>query len=261
MANNLKSVLREIKLEGGFNFRDLGGYQTEDCRQVKSGMLFRSGNLSRLTESDREIVKQLGIKKICDLRGMDEVERFPDPIFEDTTWHHTPILSEEKMLGQVGDDPDFANQLKNTKPGELLIHLNQHMVSYKMAFQNVFKVLLTKPNQPLLFHCMAGKDRTGAVAAIILSILGVSREHILEDYLYTNQTLEKMAENFTEIGYNNLPNIDQAVLNALFEAREEYINALLDELDAKYGSIDIYTKVVLNLSKSEIELLKSHLLE
>ncbi|HWO77401.1 MAG TPA: tyrosine-protein phosphatase [Bacillus sp. (in: firmicutes)] len=257
----MKSLLREIKLEGGFNFRDLGGYQTNDGRTVKSGMLFRSGNLSRLTEADREIVKQLGIKKICDLRGMDEVERFPDPIFDDITWHHTPILSEEKMLGQVGDDTDFADQLRNTKPGELLMNLNHHMVTYKSAFQNVFKVLLTKPSQPLLFHCMAGKDRTGAVAAAILSILGVPREQILEDYLYTNETLEQMAENFTEIGYNNLPNIDQDVLDALFEARAEYIHAFLDGIDTKYGNIDLYAKEMLNLSEEDIKVLKSQLLE
>ncbi|MET3699582.1 protein tyrosine phosphatase [Bacillus oleivorans] len=257
----MKSVLREIKLEGGFNFRDLGGYQTKEGRTVRSGMLFRSGNLSRLTESDREIVKQLGIKKICDLRGMDEVERFPDPIIDDITWHHTPILSEEKMLGQVGDDTDFADQLRKTKPGELLMNLNQHMVTYKSAFRKVFQVLLTEPNHPLLFHCMAGKDRTGAVAALILRILGVPREKILEDYLYTNETLEQMAVNFTEIGYNDLPNIDQDVLDALFEARTEYINAFLDEIDAKYGNIDLYAKEFLGLSENDIKVLKSHLLE
>ncbi|MBM6616874.1 tyrosine-protein phosphatase [Bacillus suaedaesalsae] len=254
-------ILREIKLEGSFNFRDLGGYITENGSRLKRGMLYRSGNLSRLTESDLHIVSQLGINRICDLRGLDEIEKFPDPVLDGVTWHHTPILSDEQMLGQVGEHREFADLLRNTKPGELLINLNQHMVGFKQAFQKVFEVLLAEPKKPLLFHCMAGKDRTGAVAALILSILGVPRETILEDYLYTNETLEQLSANFQEIGYNNLPNIEQDVLDALFEARAEYIHTFLDELLAKYESIERYAKEFLGLSDEDIRVLKDSLLE
>ncbi|MFD2043386.1 tyrosine-protein phosphatase [Ornithinibacillus salinisoli] len=257
----MNDILRVIKLEGSFNFRDLGGYRTEDGRSIKRGMLYRSGNLSRLTENDLEIVNQLGIKKICDLRGLDEIERFPDPMLDGVVWHHTPILSDEQMLGQVGEHRNFADTLRNTKPGELLLTLNQNMVSFKQAFQKVFEILLTEPHSPLLFHCMAGKDRTGAVAAVMLRVLGVPREVILEDYLYTNETLEQMAANFQEIGYNNLPDIQQEVLDALFEARAEYINAFLDELEVQYGSINVYVQEVLGLSEDDLDLLKRNLLE
>ncbi|GAA0343950.1 hypothetical protein GCM10008967_37990 [Bacillus carboniphilus] len=257
----MKTVLREIKLEGSFNFRDLGGYQTVDGRRVKQGLLYRSGNLSRLTESDMEIIKPLGIKKICDLRGDDEVERFPDPLIAEAVWHHTPILSDEMMLGQVGEHTSFADQLRKTKPGELLLNLNKKMVSYRNAFRKVLDVLLTEPQTPLLFHCMAGKDRTGAVAALILSVLGVPRNVILEDYLYTNETLEEANANFYAIGYNDLPNIDQKVLEALFEARAEYIHAYLDELEAGFESAEVYAVEVLGLSLEDIDTLKSHLLE
>ncbi|MDL4839323.1 tyrosine-protein phosphatase [Aquibacillus rhizosphaerae] len=257
----MDKIMREIKLEGSFNFRDLGGYQTEDGRRVKHGMLYRSGNLSRLTASDLEIVNQLGIKKICDLRGADEIEKFPDPKFEGIIWHHTPILSDEQMLGQVGDHRDFAETLRNTKPGELLLSLNQNMVSFKQAFQKVFKVLLTEAHTPMLFHCMAGKDRTGGIAALLLYILGVPRQAITEDYLYTNETLEKMTKNFTEIGYNDLSDVDQDVLDALFEARVEYIDAFLDEIEARYENVEVYAKEVLGLADDDIDILKQHLLE
>jgi protein-tyrosine phosphatase len=253
--------LRVIELEGSFNFRDLGGYPTNEGKKVKKGMLYRSGNLSRLTEADKLIVTQLGIKKICDLRGHDEVALFPDPVLEDAKWHHTPILSDERMMGQVGDQADFADELRKTKPGELLLTLNKNVVSFKSALQKLFEVLLEEPDQPLLFHCMAGKDRTGAVAAIILNMVGVPRELIEEDYLFTNQTLEQMSEHFDAIGYNHLPNIDQEVLDALFEARKEYIHALFDELDAKYGSIELYAKELLGLTSEDIDILKEHLLE
>ncbi|WP_407270308.1 tyrosine-protein phosphatase [Radiobacillus sp. PE A8.2] len=257
----MQSTLREIKLNGSFNFRDLGGYETKDGRRVKRGILFRSGNLSLLTEDDLKVVNQLGIKKICDLRGVDEIDKFPDPILDGATWHHTPILSDEQMLGQVGEQTSFADVLRNTKPGELLLHLNQNMVSFKNAFQQVFKVLLTETHTPLLFHCMAGKDRTGAVAALTLSILGVSREIIVEDYLYTNETLTQMNTNFEKIGYNDLPNIDKSVLDALFEARAEYIDSFLDGIEANYGSVEMYSKEVLGLSDEAINLLRSNLLE
>lgn len=257
----MKIILREIKLEGSFNFRDLGGYETLDGRRVKQGLLYRSGNLSRLTDHDQKILKQLDIKNVCDLRGLDEVKRFPDPVFDDATWHHTPILPDEQVMGQVGAHQDFANMLRNTRPGEMLLNLNQRMVSYKKAFQNVFNVLLNDPQSPFLFHCMAGKDRTGAVAALMLSILGVPRETIEEDYLYTNATKAEAAAHFEAIGYNDLRDIDQEVLEALYEARAEYINTFLDEIESRYENTTTYTTEVLGLSKDELATLKRYLLE
>ncbi|MFS0864412.1 tyrosine-protein phosphatase [Fredinandcohnia sp. 179-A 10B2 NHS] len=257
----MTTAITEIVLTGTFNFRDLGGYITKEGRKVKKGMLFRSGNLSRVTEKDLETISHLNIQKICDLRGVDEIEKYPDPVIDDAVWYHTPILSDDKMMGQVGTHSSFADELRKTKPGELLLNLNKNMISFKTAFQNVFNVLLNEPHTPMLFHCMAGKDRTGAVAALILSVLGVTREDIHNDYLYTNETLEQMNANFEEIGYNDLPNIDQDVIDSIMEARVEYIEAFLNELEIQYGSADTYCKEVLGLSTEDIDVLKTHLLE
>ncbi|MEN2766309.1 tyrosine-protein phosphatase [Ornithinibacillus xuwenensis] len=256
----MEKLIQEYVLEGSFNFRDMGGYPTENGRSVKSGMLYRSGNINKLTEKDLELVKNLGIKKILDLRGLDEIDRFPDPSIEHAVWYHTPIISDDMLIDQVGEQTAFGDLLRNTKPGELLLTLNRNMVSYKKSFQKVFQLLLDEPDKPSLFHCMAGKDRTGVVSALILSVLGVSRELIIKDYLYTNQTLEKMAENFNEIGYNNLPDIEQDVLDALFEARVEYLQAFFEEMEMNYGSMDQYSKEVLGLTNEDIHKLKTHLL-
>ncbi|MGY3715931.1 tyrosine-protein phosphatase [Sutcliffiella cohnii] len=256
-----KTVINNLNVAGTINLRDLGGVQTKDGQMVKKGMLYRSGNLSRLTEAGEATLKELGIKKICDLRGIDETNKYPDPMMDGVAWFHTPLLAEEAALGNAGDHSSFVQELRNSKPGELLISLNKKMVHYKSSFQQVFKVLLTEPEKPFLFHCMAGKDRTGAIAALILSILGVSRESILQDYLFTNDASGDINTHFDEIGYNDLPNVDVAVLDALFEARVEYITTFLDEIDKHYGSIDNYTKEVLELSDEEIVLLKENLLQ
>ncbi|MCU9614855.1 tyrosine-protein phosphatase [Caldibacillus lycopersici] len=257
----MKNVLQVVPLEGCVNFRDLGGYMTKNGERVKSGMLFRSGNLSELTEADRSLLQQMGIQKILDLRGFDEIEKFPDPKINDCTWHHTPLFADGSELAQVDSDSSFADILRRTKPGELLLKKNQDMVTYKTSFQQIFQLLLDTPDSPTLFHCMAGKDRTGAIAALILAVLGVPRETIVEDYLYTNEVVDQLNAHFDRIGYNDLPNVEQAVIDALMEARKEYIDAFLDGIEITFGGIENYSKEVLNLSTEEITLLKQHLLE
>lgn len=252
-------VNREIILEGSFNFRDLGGYQTPEGYSVKRGQLFRSGNLSKLTEKDMELIVRLGIKNICDLRREDEIGRYPDPIFTDTRWNHIPVNPDRNVVSQVGDLGESSPNLN--EPGELLIYLNRKMVSYSGTFRKVFEILLEEPQAPMLFHCMAGKDRTGAVATLILSALGVSRDVIEEDYLYTNSTLDRMKAHFAGLeSYNRKP-VDQAVLDAMFEARLEYLHAFYDEVEKGYGSMDSYLKEAIGLTDRNISKLKAYLLE
>jgi protein-tyrosine phosphatase len=251
---------REIILEGSFNFRDLGGYQTLEGYSVKRGQLFRSGNLSKLTESDLEIISQLGIKNICDLRREDEIGRHPDPTLAGAVWNHVPVNSDRKVVSQVGDlgenGPDFS------KPGELLIFLNRKMAGYSGTYRRIFDILLTEPQAPMLFHCMAGKDRTGVVATLILSALGVSREVIEEDYLYTNTTLDRMKTHFAGLqSNNNHKQVDQAVIDAMFEARLDYLHAFFDEVEKGFGSMNSYLTEAIGLADRDFHQLKSHLLE
>lgn len=255
----MKSVIQEIRLEGSFNFRDLGGHQTRDGYSVKRGKLFRSGNLSKLTENDLNIVNQLGIKNICDLRREDESDQFPDPALLGAKWNHLPVNSDRKIVSQVGDLRE--HDLHMNKPGELLVFLNRKMAGYSGAFRKVFEILLAEPQAPMLFHCMAGKDRTGAVAALILSALGVSREVIEEDYLYTNTTLDRMKAHFAGLGVSNRRGMAQAALDAMFEARLEYIHAFFDELEQQFGGVDSYLKEKIELTDRDFDVLRKYLLE
>ncbi len=257
----MEQVLREVHLEGTFNFRELGGYPTSDGRRVKSGILFRSGNLSRLTEQDFVTISKLGIKNICDLRDDDEVGNHPDPVIEGATWNHISLVNDEKAVRQVGDLSQFESKLMNSKPGEMLTNLNRDLVANTTAFEKIFRVLLDEPGKPMLFHCMAGKDRTGAVAALLLSVIGVARDVIEEDYLYTNNTLEAMQEDFNAIGYTMPDFIDKEVVQAMYEARVEYINAFFDEIEREYGSVESYVLNGIGLEKEDITKLRSYLLD
>ena len=257
----MEKVLREIVLEGCFNFRELGGYETSDGRRVKSGVLFRSGNLSRLTESDKEALKGLGIKHIVDLRDDDEIEKHPDPAIDGAKWHHIPLIKDEKVVRQAGDLNQFESKLVGSKPGEMLISLNRGLVANTAGFAEVFKILLMDPDKPLLFHCMAGKDRTGAVAALLLSALGIPQSVIEADYMYTNNSLKEMERGFAEIGYSMPDFIDIDVVRAIYEARLEYIRAFYDEIEKNFGSIDVYLSEGLGLSANDLSTLRSRLLD
>lgn len=257
----MDKVLQEVKLEGCFNFRDLGGYETVDGRQTKRGMLFRSGNLSRLTDKDIAVFQELGIKNICDLRDNDEVGKHPDPEIEGATWHHISMINDEEAVKQPGDVSSFESKLMGSKPGELLLELNREMVSNIEAVQKIFKILIDEPQSPMVFHCMAGKDRTGAVAALILSALGVPREVIEQDYLDTNLVLDEMQKGFKAIGYTIPAHIDRDVVNAMYEARVEYIQAYFNEIESRYGSVDTYLMEALGLTNEDIAVLKNHLLD
>lgn len=257
----LEQAIKDILLEGSFNFRDVGGMITEDGRHVKKGKLFRSGNLSLLTAAGIEVLQGLEIKHICDLRDQDEITNHPDPEINGIKWIHIPLMNDEAAVRQAGDIIKFEDKLINSKPGEMLLNMNRAMVGKTAAFEKIFRILLDEPDKALLFHCMAGKDRTGAVAALLLSALGVSRQLIEEDYLYTNNALEIMEKSFEKIGYAFPEHIDRDVVIAMYEARVAYIRAFFDEIEEKYGNVENYLINGVGLEKEEIHQLRNSLLE
>jgi protein-tyrosine phosphatase len=216
-----------------------------------------------MTEADLNVLNQIGIKRICDLRGKDEIQQHPDPVCEGTLWVHTPVIpDDEEIVRQIGDLADPQRFLQNSEPGEALSVMNRQMVNYVETYQRIFASLLEEPDAPFLFHCMAGKDRTGVVGALILSVLGVPRENIIEDYLYTNHSLEKIKANLQGGELNKkFPSINQEVLEALLEAREEYITAFFDEIETRFGSVKSYLEEMIGLKEEEIKRLKESLLE
>jgi len=228
-----------LPLEGGFNLRDMGGYAAADGRTVKRGMLFRSGVMSLLTDTDEAHLAGLGIVTVCDLRRPGERKREP------TRWCEPAGVF--YWSREYGESSGVLSELmRNGLPSAEAVHqmmvdlypeiLVDHKPSYRFMFER-----LAAGHVPLLFNCSAGKDRTGVAAALILSVLGVPRETVVEDYLLTNQFADFgriMARGGGE--YERYRQIDPAVMRPLLAADADYLDAMFAALDRDHGGIDGY---------------------
>lgn len=263
---------RIIELEGSFNFRDMGGYKTMSGQQVKCGKIFRSGNLSNFTTSDINLIQQLGISKILDLRSPEEISLQPNPEIKGVQGLHIQVIPDGKLAegeninAQAAIHTDknamYEKLISEGLADQMMIDLYEQMVSFGDAFKQVFQVLLENSDEPVLFHCMVGKDRTGIAGALILSGLGVPRETILEDYSLTNESFDKIKEAF--VGNDDsgeMQDLNADSIPALLEARPEYIAAFFAEVDKEFGSIGSYLREEMGLTEENREILQGKYLE
>ncbi len=181
---------RRIELEGSHNFRDLGGYQLGDGRRIRPGRLYRADGLANLTDHDLEIVDALGIRTVIDLRSsqeLDERGRFPverHPV----NFHHLPIID---ATWADADMPAFDDTAEGAV--EFLVWAYRDMLlAGADLFAHAIKVLATPAMTPAVFHCAAGKDRTGILAALILGGLGVDDDVIADDFALTATGMVRM---------------------------------------------------------------------
>ena len=258
---------RVLPLEGGRNFRDLGGYGTVDGRYVKWGKVFRSGVMDRLTDADYAYLSNLGIKVLCDLRTAQE--RTAEP----TSWSAgdveyltfpDPSEATDNPIFEVFLDPDVtSDDVRNVMIDLYSNILEEQSPAYRVMFDQ-----LANGDLPLAFNCSAGKDRTGVGAALILSALGVHREIVIADYEMSEQVVDYMAEfNVTteepeaEGPYDFLRQLPPDVVAPLMRSDPAYIRAVLDRLDAEYGGVTAYIQAELDVSDAELAAIQDRLLE
>src|SRR3990170_656260 len=179
---------RRIGLSGPVNFRDLGGYDTVDGRRVRWRRLFRSDSLSPVTADDaRLLTEELGLLAVVDLRTRRELEREGRGGLADVALHyqHIPLIEEV----ETGSDGPFERSL--TDAYALMLDESAGRISAALA-----AIASEVAEHPTVFHCTAGKDRTGIVAALVLALLGVSDEDIVSDYVLTQDVMPEMMERF-----------------------------------------------------------------
>jgi len=240
---------RRIDLPGCANFRDLGGYPTRGGMRLRWRRLFRSDALHGLTpEGVDRVVDELGIGAIVDLRSTGEVGvdgrgklRDRSPVY-----HHLPLFE-----GPLTVDPELVNRLTLAE---------RYFLMAERAKVPIARVVsaLAECSTPVVYHCAAGKDRTGLISAIVLGLLGVPDEFIVADYAATQDNLDAIIDRLTQsVGYREV--IENLPADTL-HAKPATMFSLLDQLRNRYGSFRGYANDI-GLSDAVIHRLESGLFE
>lgn len=249
-----------VALEGIFNLRDLGGYRTADGRNVRTGCLFRSDELHTLTAADLEIVAGLGVRVLFDLRNDFERELRPNPELPGVVVHErqapprdqSGMTLEEKVAAGLppaqADDVEF---------GDVYIALLTHLGD---ELRHIVELAANAREEPLLFHCVAGKDRTGITAAILLGLLGVPDDTILDDYeltteLWTPKRMEQLEQLIAE------HNLDADNLRLMVSARRPVLARALAYLHTTWDGFDTYATEALGVPPETLNRLRATLLD
>ncbi len=257
-------------LKGQPNFRDLGGYRTSDGRTVKRGLVFRSGELPRLTDEDVAKLDRLGIRIVANFLTEAEIEyRGEDRLPEGIETVSLPIAGGDDNLAAVVLEARQKAYFSRV-PVEINPDIHRLLIrDAKIEYAELLKAIADPANRPIVFHCSHGVHRTGTAAAILLSALGVPWETARRDYLLSNDYRKveidrRLAELRAQAGRNqNIPpeDVDMANANAFYILQGDYIDASLDEAVKRYGSMDNYIRNGLGVSDKEVERLRSALLE
>ena len=178
---------RHVALESAFNFRDLGGYPAGDGRRTRWRSLFRADGLHRLTDPDVEVLRRLGLSTVIDLRTGDEVTergRFPVDAHP-VGYHHVSLMDVIWDKAQAPPDGEPVTAFLLERYVEMIERAEDRFVQ-------AFRILAAPGAFPAVFHCAAGKDRTGVLAGLLLSSLGVRDDDVVADYALTALAMERM---------------------------------------------------------------------
>lgn len=237
------------------NFRDMGGYLTSSQKQVRWGMLYRSGTFSYLSDKDRSKLKNLNIKTVLDLRTKDSKSEFPEKNHVVKNYVRIPIgvngyesiskkILEDRFLR--GDAIIFTQDIYRS-----------FVENYSKEYAAFFNYLCNKDNYPIAFNCLLGKDQSGLAAYLLLYILGVPPETAEEDYMFSNEGIKRLMF-FKDAG--NMSESKQEAMTMISNVDLSNLRYALSCVRKKYGSVDYYIENELGMTHRKCELLRSILL-
>ena len=245
MENTLTAIAlneRNLPLEGGFNFRDLGQITNKENQVIRKGLLIRSDDLANLTDNDLEVLNDYPIRTIIDLRTTYERSKNPD---------HIPNSCNHEVHLDISSG-HFENLVKQFKAGisnpkEFMFSIYEDFVLDKtcqIQYKKFFDIIQHKNRTPILFHCTAGKDRTGFATAMILSALKVDLDAILEDYMESNIYLEQKYAHILKINPD---------YKYLIEVYPEYLEHSFRVIESNFGTIENYLTSILGIDLQLME--------
>lgn len=225
-----------------FNIRDLGGIKTSDNRFIKDGLFIRSGNLINVSDDDKKILDSLNIKYVIDLRSNREVENRPDTYLpRGAKYLNISAITKEMYEDLYLDIQHMDKEISEERLDLIYSKLAFNSPAYKKVIE-----LIKNDEVPILFHCSAGKDRTGVLACIILLLLGVSEEDVIKEYMKSYEGVIK--------GYGK-SDVPKSWL-----VDEKWITSTTKAIEHRYGNLDNYFKNEFNLEKQDIKKIQNRYL-
>ena len=256
---------RLLNFEGIPNFRDLGGYRTRDGRQVRWGSLYRSGTMAEASDADLRALGQLHLSTLIDFRSLAEKTREPNRLPQAPGFDvvEIPILDQgnsaiaEKIMERI-DTGDF----EGFDPDRIMLNANQQFaVQFTPQFRRFMHSVLEANGEPVVWHCTAGKDRTGFASAVLLRLLGVPEDIVMQDYLASGE--QALDARRSQLLLLRLFKGEEAAgkLGILLGVERGWLQAAFDAIDSHWGGFDRYVSEGLQLDASDVAQLKRALLE
>jgi protein-tyrosine phosphatase len=263
----MRDQTRILPITGVKNFRDMGGYKTGDGRTVAWDRLFRSGHLSELPDDIGDAATSRNITSVIDFRSDAEKKRNPVRWPQGWAPHYTPLpiggnaaAWVQELFGRIAASPFPANELRD----QFILAFETIPVKNADGLRQFFDLLVSHEGDgAVLFHCTAGKDRTGIAGSLLLRALGVSEEEIMEDFLLTNSaveleaTSERLAKWLSERAGRSVAPKD---VFPLVGVERDFLYAAHKAIETAYGSLDNYYSSTLGLDAARREQLQARFL-
>lgn len=256
---------RLLNFEGIANFRDLGGYATEDGKRVKWGHLYRSGTFAKASRADLSALAQLDLATFIDFRSSAEKAEEPNQLPEPPgfTIVEIPVLDDgnKALVGEVMTRVESGNFDGFDPNGAMLTANRQFASEFTPQFNEFVHTVLAADGAPVVWHCSAGKDRTGFAAAIMLRILGVPQETVMQDYMASRAPA--LAARKGQLRMLKLFKGDEAAskISVLMGVEKAWLEAAFAQIDETWGSFSNYVENGLQLSAADVQRMRDTLLE
>ena len=226
---------RHLNFEQIINFRDIGGYRTRDGRTVAWRRLFRSGEFHRMTRNDLErLTGEIGVASVVDLRSEMEARRHGTGLLSQAgvKYRNVPFMTDG---GNREEDDRMFRAISNM--GEFYLYLVRQK-EFGGRIVEALEIIADPDNHPLVFHCAVGKDRTGILAAVLLSVLGVADDDIIEDYSLSEPYMDELLSQAND--NPEMADFTQHLPGFFWKAAPESMMMFLSTLQREYGSVTDY---------------------